>query len=128
MSETKPREFWIERFGGMQDTYFIHLVKPNKTIVYVDETIHVVEKSALDQAQARIAELEAKCADLEQAEALHRENYLAQARIADQAREKAADYERVLELIADDHFVAEYAIELRKVKGFAKSALEKWRK
>ena len=64
-SDKNPREFWIERFGGMTDTYTAYSVKPKQTIVYVDETIHVIEmkaylavKQELDRAYEEIDKFE----------------------------------------------------------------------
>ncbi len=40
--------------------------------------------------------------------------------------EQVKDYEQALELVADDHFVAEYSSEYRKTKNIAKEVLKKW--
>lgn len=59
---SETREFWIEVYKGVNATYAVYDSEPKKTIVYVDETIHVIPKSVADQREAelltRIKELE----------------------------------------------------------------------
>lgn len=153
MSETKPREFWvspIHRFVAQSPKDI-----PKSVKFWDEKPIHVVEKSALDQAQARIAELEAENQALKQTTRVAIEQMdssiageaRAEERIAELEREyaasisvvnqygakigelqaKCADYERALEFYADLNDELSCMYDERGV-GVAREALEKWRK